>query len=139
MNTINKDGFLLIAHDREDYHEMPLAKLRDLLDRNKAWIDGLAAQGKLLGGHPLEQAGVILSKKNGKLISDGPFAEAKEAIGGFLHLNVATLAEAVAIAEAAPALDYGLRMEVRPVAAECAKTTALREREQQEKLAAVAA
>ena len=139
MNTSNNKGFLLLAHNSENYHQLPLEKLRDLISRNKAWIDGLAAQGKILGGHPLECAGTILSRKSGKLVSDGPFAESKEAIGGYLHLNVETFEEAVALAGKMPGLDYGVRIEVRPVAAECATTVRARELEQQAQLAAVAA
>lgn len=135
MNASNNKGFLLLAHNGQNYAQMPLEKLRDLVSRNKAWIDELAAQGKILGGNSLDHTGTIISKRNGKLISDGPFAESKEVIGGYLHLNVETLEQAIAIAEAAPALDHGVRMEVRPVAAECASTVRARELEQQQRAA----
>jgi hypothetical protein len=52
-------------------------------------------------------------------VSDGPFAESKEAIGGYFLLDVATMDEAVAIARECPGLPYGIRVEVRPVAGEC--------------------
>jgi hypothetical protein len=53
------------------------------------------------------------------VVSDGPFAESKEAIGGYFLLDVPTMEEAVAIAQECPGLPYGARVEVRPVAAEC--------------------
>ena len=59
-----------------------------------------------------------MSGKN-RVVSDGPFAESKEAIGGYFLLDVASLDEAVAIAQECPGLPYGIRVEVRPVAAEC--------------------
>lgn len=59
----------------------------------------------------------MISKKRG--VSDGPFAESKEAIGGYLLLQLDNFDEAVAIAESNPTLDYGISIEVRPVLEEC--------------------
>jgi len=53
------------------------------------------------------------------VVSDGPFAESKETIGGYILLKVNTLDEAVAIAQECPGLSYGIQVEVRPVAGEC--------------------
>ena len=52
-------------------------------------------------------------------MSDGPFAESKETIGGYFLLKVNTLDDAVGIAKDCPGLPYGIRVEVRPVAGEC--------------------
>lgn len=52
-------------------------------------------------------------------MADGPFAESKEAIGGYFLLEVDGFDEAMAIAKKCPALDYGVNVEVRPVAARC--------------------
>jgi hypothetical protein len=53
------------------------------------------------------------------VVADGPFAESKEAIGGYFLLQVKSLDEAVAIAKDCPGLAYGAVVEVRPVAEEC--------------------
>ena len=52
-------------------------------------------------------------------MADGPFAESKEAIGGYFLLQADDLDEAVAVAKQCPALEYGSTVEVRPVAEEC--------------------
>ena len=52
-------------------------------------------------------------------MADGPFAESKEAVGGYFLLQVEDLDEAVEIAKGCPLLEYGTTVEVRPVAAEC--------------------
>jgi hypothetical protein len=52
-------------------------------------------------------------------VADGPFAESKEAVGGYLLLQANTLDEAVAIAKSNPTLEYGVTIEVRPVLEEC--------------------
>ncbi|HEX3988686.1 MAG TPA: YciI family protein, partial [Verrucomicrobiae bacterium] len=75
--------------------------------------------GKVTGGNPLEPSGKIVSGKGGRVVADGPFAESKEAIGGYFLLQVDSEEEAVAIAQQCPALPHGIRVEVRPVAAIC--------------------
>jgi hypothetical protein len=61
------------------------------------------------------------------VVSDGPFAESKEAIGGYFLLDVPSLDEAVAIAQGCPGLPYGVQVEVRPVAAECPVASELKQ------------
>ena len=82
------------------------------------WFKRLTDEGKAVAGNPLEREGKIVSGKN-RVVSDGPFAESKEAIGGYFLLDVDSMDEAVAIARECPGLPYGARVEVRPVAAEC--------------------
>ncbi|WP_438483033.1 YciI family protein [Oleiharenicola lentus] len=86
-----------------------------LTQRWNDWYDSLATQGKVHQGRPLALEGRVVSEKNGRII-DGPYAESKEAIGGYFILNVATLAEATEIAKQCPGLPIGLEVEVRPLA-----------------------
>ncbi|HLP76985.1 MAG TPA: YciI family protein, partial [Candidatus Paceibacterota bacterium] len=76
------------------------------------------ADGRCVAGNPLEREGKIVSGRN-RVVSDGPFAESKETIGGYFLLKVETLEEAVSIAQECPGLPFGIRVEVRPVAGEC--------------------
>ncbi|HTD67981.1 MAG TPA: YciI family protein [Candidatus Limnocylindria bacterium] len=85
-----------------------------------AWFERLKQEGKCTGGHPLENEGKLVSGKKGRSVADGPFAESKEAIGGYFYLQVAGEDEAIAIAQQCPGLDYGAVVEVRPVAEMCA-------------------
>ena len=87
-------------------------------DQWMAWFRRLTEEGKAIAGNPLERDVKIVSGKN-RLVSDGPFAESKEAIGGYFLLDVASFDDAVAIAQECPGLPYGVKVEVRPVAAEC--------------------
>jgi hypothetical protein len=91
-----------------------------------AWFKGLMASGKAIAGNPLEREGKIVSGKNGRVVSDGPFAESKETIGGYFLLKVNSLDDAVAIAKDCPGLPYGIRVEVRQVAGECPLVEQLR-------------
>lgn len=84
-----------------------------------AWFERLRQEGKCSGGHPLQNRGKIVAGRQGRTVADGPFAESKEAIGGYFYLHVADEAEAVAIAQQCPGLDFGAVVEVRPVAEMC--------------------
>lgn len=84
-----------------------------------AWFERLKNDGKCVAGNPLEPEGKTVSGKNGRVIADGPFAESKEAIGGYFLLKVDSLDEAVVIAQQCPGLPHGAKIEVRPVAGEC--------------------
>ena len=84
-----------------------------------AWFERLTQEGKCKAGHPLEREGRIVSGRAGRTVADGPFAESKEAIGGYFLLQVDDLDEAVEIAKQCPGLSYGIDVEVRPVAEQC--------------------
>jgi len=78
----------------------------------------LASQGKLLRGAPLGPVsdGALIRVRGGKaVVSDGPFAESKEVVGGFWIVDVASREEAIAIARRSPHARYGT-VEVHPVA-----------------------
>jgi len=94
-------------------------QLQKAMDQFMAWFERLKQQGKVKVGQPLERTGKIVSGKNGRIVADGPFAESKEAIGGYFLLQVDDLDEAVEIAKACPVLEYGSSVEVRPIAEEC--------------------
>lgn len=131
MSTQNKNGHILLYSGSEWYKKLSQEELQRVIDQNKAWVENLAAQGKIKGGQGLARQGATVSAK-GLRMSDGPFAESKEAIGGILLLDVATLEEAVAIAQTSPSIAYGTTIEVRPISEECPLDALARERAQGE-------
>ena len=114
--------YLLIFRDasHDVYSTISAQERQELMQQWNAWYDGLAAQGKVQHGHPLEPQGRVVSGPRGERVVDGPFAEAKEAIGGYFLLTVADLDEATAIAQRCPSLRLGMSVEVRPIAEACA-------------------
>lgn len=94
-------------------------EIQRALEKVNAWFDGLSASGKLVGAQPLFDESVIISGKGGRSVVDGPFVEAKEAVGGYVLLSVSSLEEAVAIAKTNPMLEFGLTTEVRTTASSC--------------------
>ncbi len=119
-----------------DWHKgLSPEQIQKVMDQWKGWFERLTNEGKAKAGHPLEGEGKIVSGKKGRVVADGPFAESKEAIGGYFFLEVSSMDEAVAIAKECPGLDYGAVVEVRPVAAECPMSEAARQAQAEEQLA----
>ena len=103
----------------ENYQHLSPEQRQQLMSRWNAWYDGLAAQGKAVEGQPLELETRIVSGPGGERVIDGPFAETKEAIGGYVKLMADSLEEATQIAQQHPGLAYGLRIEVRQLTDTC--------------------
>lgn len=118
MNTQNENGYMLLFRGNAWLKNLSSEDKQKVTNEWMAWFRRLMNEGRAIAGNPLESEGKIVSGKN-RVVSDGPFAESKEAIGGYFLLDVATMDEAVAIAQECPGLPYGARVEVRPVAAEC--------------------
>ncbi|WP_439586066.1 YciI family protein [Hydrogenophaga sp.] len=95
------------------------AEGHEVYDRMVRFGDALRERGKLLAAESLasDASAVRISKAGGAKaqVLDGPFAEAKEMIGGFFLLNCASMAEAVAIAHECPAAEWAT-VEVRALA-----------------------
>ena len=119
MSTQNQNEYLLLFRGNDWYNTLSPEQLQKAMTDFKAWFDRLTEQGKLKAAQPLVREGKIVSGKNGRIVADGPFAESKEAIGGYFLLQVDDLNEAVEIANQCPGLDYGIDVEVRPVAEQC--------------------
>jgi len=78
------------------------------------WIGGIAAQNKLTDrGNRLSSEGMVL--KPGNVITDGPYTEIKELIGGYSIIKVETYEEAVEIAKGCPVFTVGGSVEVRDI------------------------
>lgn len=136
MNAMemSKDGYLLLLHTNEWWKELGREELEKYVAQSNAWLEGLMASGKVKGGQALARGGAFVSGKNGRNVTDGPFAESKEVVGGYLLLNVETFEEAVAIAKTAPNLPHGASVEVRPLTNVCPAEVRLEELKREEQL-----
>ena len=80
-----------------------------------AWIRDLEANGHLKDpGQPLERTGSVVSGKK-KVVTDGPYAETKEMVIGFIVIEARDLAHAVELSKRCPIVEGGGSVEVRPV------------------------
>jgi hypothetical protein len=125
MKTSASTPKYLLLFRGNDWHQgLSPEQMQQVATEWMAWFKGLTDQGKALAGNPLEPQGKIVSGAHGRSVVDGPFAESKEAIGGYFMLQVKSFEEALAIAKQCPGLAYGVRVEVRPVAEQCPLTKA---------------
>jgi len=124
MNTQNQNGYMLLFRGNDWTRNLSPEEKQKVTDQWMAWFNRLTNDRKAIAGNPLERESKIVSGKN-RVVSDGPFAESKEAIGGYFLLDVASFDDAVAIARECPGLPHGVQVEVRPVAAECPLATQL--------------
>jgi len=109
---------LLFRNAGPDVHAALTATQRDQLAKQwNDWFEGLAAQGKVAQANPLGLGGRVVGGPQGDRVTDGPYAEGKEVVGGYFMLTVSGLDEATAIAQQCPGLALGLTVEVRPVVA----------------------
>jgi len=80
------------------------------------WVQDLTEQEIYLGGEPLQPGGKIVTKNGSKVvITDGPFPEAKELVGGYFIVNANDINHAAEIAKQCPGFEVGGSVEVRSV------------------------
>lgn len=119
MNAESKNEYMLIFRGNDWHKGLSPEEMQQVATDWMNWFKRLMEQGTALAGNPLDNTGKVVSGKNGRVIADGPFAESKEAIGGYFLLKVNSLDEAVAIAQMCPGLPHGAKVEVRPVLNQC--------------------
>ena len=78
------------------------------------WIASLRDKGIYKGGEPLEKDGLIVTSD--KTVTDGPFPESKEMIGGYVMIESDSVEAASELAKGCPVLELGGKVEVRQVA-----------------------
>jgi len=133
MDTQNE--YLLLFRGKEWWNDVSPEELQKVINAVNGWFDRLTESGKLQAAKPLVREGAIVSGKTGRVVADGPFAESKEAIGGYALVQVKSLDEAIGIAESCPTLEFGMEVEVRPVAEECPMMARARQIMSEEQLA----
>jgi len=108
-----KSEYLVLSRGTSWHKILTPEEIERMSAQFTAWFERLSNEGKIENGHRLAQEGKIVVSRN--TVTDGPFAESKEAIGGYWFIRADSLEEAVEIAKGNPCLDYGGTVEVRPI------------------------
>lgn len=103
--------YLVISRGQWDPHKSP-EQIQQAIDAFYAWKDRLVREGKMKAGQRLATEAKLVSRSG---VTDGPFVEAREVIGGYWFFVADSLAEAAELAAQNPCLACGLTYEVRPV------------------------
>jgi hypothetical protein len=106
--------FMFIFRGAMDQYDFSAEQMQQHMQKWFSWIDDLKAKQIYVSGEPLTPAGKTV-KGSKVLVTDGPFAESKELIGGFFLIKAATLEEAAEIAKGCPDLPLEGSVEIREV------------------------
>src|SRR5881628_3088434 len=108
---------LLVHHDEEAFGKRSEGERRQLLQESVQLANQLHASGQYLSAaplHPTTKTTCVRVRDGKRLVTDGPFAETREQIGGYMLIDVKDLDEAIAIAGRIP-LARTSTVEIRPV------------------------
>ena len=111
QNPPSPKEYLLLSRGQWDTDKSP-EEIQSTIDAFYAWHEKLVAQGKFKPGQRLAKGAKLVTRGG---ITDGPFTEAKEVIGGYWFVLAGSLEEAARIAADNPCLACGLAFEVRPI------------------------
>ena len=107
------EKFMLIFHGGSSLIKSPEA-MQANMGKWMAWIDKLKKTDQYVSGEPLSPGGKLISGKN-KNVTDGPYTEGKEVVGGFFIITAADINEAVEISKDCPDYEAGGSVQVRQV------------------------
>jgi len=110
--------YLLLIYGNETYWDKLSEKEREkIMEEYGAFTQSIAGSGHLRGGNELaatSKATTVRVRDGKRLITDGPFAETKEQLGGYYLVEAKDLDEALALAARIPSVRWGA-IEVRPI------------------------
>lgn len=109
-----KDFLLVFRSDLSNVPQRSPEEMQALTKRWMDWVGGIAAQNKLGDrGNRLMPEGKVVRPDN--VVTDGPYTEIKESIGGYTLIKADSLEEAIGLAKGCPILSFGGNVEVRQI------------------------
>ncbi len=112
MSEQSPSEYLVLSRGQWDSNADP-ADIQVAIDEFYAWLDRLIAEGRMKTGQRLDTPGATVSRN--RVVTDGPFGEAKEVVGGYWFILAHSLEEAAQLAAQNPCAQYGLFYEIRPI------------------------
>ncbi|MCA9278157.1 MAG: transcription initiation protein [Phycisphaeraceae bacterium] len=112
------DHFVMLLYgDRTRRGEHSPEEMQKIIAEYREWYTKLKETGQVIGGHKLmpDDGKIIQHDTDDVIITDGPFTEAKEVLGGLFVIQAASLDEAVALARTCPHVKYGFMTHVRQI------------------------
>jgi hypothetical protein len=108
---VSPSEYLVISRGQWD-KDLSREEIQNAIDQFYVWLGRLVDEGKMKPGQRLASDGKTVSRK---VVTDGPYGEAKEVIGGYWFIVAGSLEEAAQIAAGNPCLNCGLFFEIRPI------------------------
>jgi hypothetical protein len=113
-----EEFILIFRHDDGEKIASP-EQIQVWMKQTMDWIGGIAAQNKFVSGNglPFKDARVVTSRNSKPVVTNGPFGDIKETLGGFIIVKASSVDEAVEFAKGSPVLQgEGNSVEVRKIA-----------------------
>jgi hypothetical protein len=110
--------FMLLLHDRPgSFAEISPEEMQKVIEKYMAWGQKLRSAGVMHASNKLtDEPGKVVRGRDGKLrVTDGPYSETKEVLGGYYIIEAADYEQAVERSRDCPHLEYGGTIEVRQV------------------------
>lgn len=109
-------GHLILLYEREDaFSDLSPEQMQAIIQKYQQWGAKLREEGKLLDSRKLkEDGGRHLSRRGDEIVTDGPFSETREVIGGFFLIEADDYDEAERLCRDCPHLEFG-RIEIRAI------------------------
>jgi hypothetical protein len=108
------EKFMLIFHGGQ-LDQMSPEQMQEHMGKWFAWIEKLNQTQQYVSGEPLLPGGKLISGKGGKSVTDGPYTEGKEVVGGYFIINAKDMNEAVEISKDCPDYELNGSVQVRQV------------------------
>jgi hypothetical protein len=102
----------LIRGGDEQYAQLSPEDMQSHMQEWSAWMSGLAESGHDGSGEPLRSGGKLI-RDHANIVTDGPYMEGKELVGGYVIIDADTEDEAVALTRGCPVFDMGGMIELR--------------------------
>ncbi len=110
--------FVMMLFDNPaDFADFSPEQMQQVVQEYGSWAEQMAKEGKFVSGEKLTEDGgkIIARRGDGITVTDGPFAESKEVLGGIFIIQAASYDDAVEIAKTSPHVKYGASTHVRQI------------------------
>ena len=108
-----KDFMFLFYTNDEEVRKIPKVEMKKIMDKWAAWTKKLTEQGIYNGGDRLTSKNIVTIRGKEKIVTDGPFSEAKEIVAGYVSVKANSPEEAFEIAKGCPILLVNGNLEIR--------------------------
>jgi len=108
--------YLLVFRGGLDFTTAPPEQVQEVIMKWRNWVDELTKKGIYNGGERLTRKEAAVMKGKSKLITDGPYTESKEIIGGYVSIKAENLQQAIEISKGCPIFLFDGIVEIREVA-----------------------
>jgi len=105
---------MIFRNEHNPNFVMSAEQMQESVKQWQDWMGGIAAQGKFVGTNRLSSEGSKVLKPN-NIVTDGPYTEIKEIVGGYLVVKADNMEGAIQLAQGCPVFHYNGSVELRPV------------------------